>query len=941
MNRVRARWFHGVDDRANGRHEPRQNGPTNKSPKKKRKAVDAESGSVSVNGHDIANDGVDDGPSDGEANRIENDNDNKKDNKKDVEKKRAPRRRPPKDSRADMRRRILHGVEGGSDLLGLASLYDKSDYSISNSNNNDDDDDDEGDDDDDGEKVVAELEVEEAARRCGIDQEERLNSDPSYLAPFDVDALEYCFDKEEEDNEEEEEKETEKRRTTVPTTPTVKVSLEPRNPSEGPEQHGNSLLVLLCPCCPSRWCLVYPSGELLNKLTIGRIHRPLDDASVSKNDVELDVGERILDIKELCAWGATKAGLLLVRTANYTTLVSIRVQHNGLNGDGDDLGEAECRYEVAEVSRTDLRCLTRSQPSYTPVDTACDPRYGNGFTSPRYAIVSRSLTERNVVHRVVVGAGSRAFCEADRIEKHTIRNLRQIDRVDFSSNHPMVLWSVASSFVRPGREADPMVGRPVAGHGSSLFSIDLRSETGTFQWSPSFEQVMTEGVHSLSGIQTDWDNPFRVWVSSVSAGKVWDMDTRMSCRVVTTWSLHARCSEVSEYVESLNGLHGSGTLLVRPKSDDSCRIGVVDRTRIPMVAVDKDPTTRCFNVFQRPDVPPAFGTDSLECMVPGMEVLSSGERQSVSIARTSTFLLPSTRSFPIGLAAFRTSALSFLTAEELSELGYTAVPKDGMCTVSLTANGDLYTHTLLECPVTERSHSRSMNGMPIGARALRVERKSVDLSRQGENGMAVLGCDTCTDLQVRLSNDPPDTSLTDLPFTFHTKSQLRPFRGWDYSDLQREELSVKGGDLGNNQQDDNDVGSTSVSVWHMGISGPKLLSNQQASASCSGSIGEEGRYSKRATATAMTLGTTEDARTDCSMELVNDASDTLVEEDTDATQEDSTTIAVPKSCMDTAVSELNAMSDRVVYQEDPGTQQDRPGHSDVTDTILSLISNAF
>lgn len=280
------------------------------------------------------------------------------------------------------------------------------------------------------------------------------------------------------------------------------------------------------------------------------------------------------------------------------------------------------------------------------------------------------------------------------------------------------LWAAARSYVRPVITADLLVAAGPkqfrSGHGSSLFSIDLRCNQATFQWSPSAEEFVTEGIHSVSGIKTDWTRENTVWASSVSAGKTWEIDTRMPCRAINVWSLPGHCEDADATLPE-TGLHGAGTLYAQPFVSTDGDPTLMPR---PMLSVGQSPGTFGLHLYQRPDTRPRFQTQSCECASsPSLQFFGQ-----LSAATSSVYGLPDVSKgvFTCGLAAFRTSAFDFLSADSLRDLGYSAKDvSDVICSVCMTNKGDLYTHSLLESNAGY-SRSRIFDGLPIGASNLSI-----------------------------------------------------------------------------------------------------------------------------------------------------------------------------------------------------------------------------
>jgi hypothetical protein len=533
-------------------------------------------------------------------------------------------------------------------------------------------------------------------------------SDPAYLAPFDTKSLRDTMA-----DDEIYRGEFKGRRRRTPKFLTTD--------QNSPTKYGNCLVSFACPCpvCQNNpehaWCLLHPTGALLDRVRLSYLHLPNADAgdftTTTRDACELDVGD---GVRQLTQCGPT---IFVARTNFHVVIFRVMVEPPGQGTKSVDgcWRTARMPHERAaclhEIHRIDARSISRDGPSYRPRDVSSHPKYANSWTDPKIAILYESdRGVRNVIRHTLVGQTLRS-------SEHVITNLQDIFEIDFSSRHPMVLWAAGRSYVRPVLARDYLAtnGKSfLSGHGSSLFSIDLRSNQATFEWSPSAEEFITEGVHSLSGIMTDWVKENTVWVSSVSAGKTWEIDTRMPCRAINSWSLPGSCDDFDANVPA-TGLHGTGTILGQPSLPFGTSHSLTPR---PILSVGKSPETFGMHLYQRPDIRPRYQTQSVECAsCPGLPVL--GE---MSVATSSVYALPDVSEdvFTCGLAAFRAPVSNFFTSEIVTDLGYSE--KDvtgGVCAITMTNKGGLYTHSLLE---STAGHTRSKlhEGLPIGTSALAV-----------------------------------------------------------------------------------------------------------------------------------------------------------------------------------------------------------------------------
>jgi hypothetical protein len=602
-----------------------------------------------------------------------------------------------------------------------------------------------------------------------LSQDRRNGADPCYLAPMSIKSLEISALA---DNSQDEKFNSHKRGET--------------NISASAVPYGNCILCLPCPCTPCTfrekirrsWCLFHPIGELLDRISVSNLIPPLGEGNggnVYKPDTwrrmheprrekekglkqipnELDVGDTILEIKQCGSWEVgSRGGIFIVRTSTHVNVLKVSAKKPVLTGYekvvarglDDDYDDDVCwgNYHIQEISRLDLRSLSRSFPSYRPISVACHPKYGNSMTSAKFAFVSHSdRKEFNVIHHVM------ATEMEPSIATHTIANLSCISLIDFTSTHPMCLWSAARSYVSPALASDSVYSKPYFGRGSSLFTVDLRTDTATFQWSPSAEEFLTEGVHSISAIMTDWLKEQTVWVSSISAGKTWEIDGRMPCRAVNVWSLTSSCDQCGTNVPA-NGENGDGILLTQPLQ--SCYGIRKDDLSFPVLSVEKTPGAYGVHIYQRPQNRPRFQTKSLECIAtPGLAF-----NDKTSIATSSVFALPDVSNgvFTCGLSTLRTSLSQFLADDELEQLGYSdkaAIPSV-LCAVTLTNKGDIYTHSLLESTDTH-TQSQRFADLPLGSSAIAIPDGMTDkASPEGANQRKVVGG---MNLHLRLNNQYP------------------------------------------------------------------------------------------------------------------------------------------------------------------------------------------
>lgn len=546
---------------------------------------------------------------------------------------------------------------------------------------------------------------------------ERLNrADPAYIAPFHLPSLKSAT------------------LADVRTRGIPKYKRErhevpgiPRDDPNAPDRFGNCLLSFPCKCgvCSTGLdrhetpipCLLHPVGPLQDRVRLSFLQLPRgrrvgghDEPRLNAPE-ELNVGDRIRQL-EHCG---KNPYVFIIRTDLHITVVRIIFV---MPRRQIPLAENECwgAADLKRLHRIDCRTMWRSLPSYYPVDVTCHPNYGVSHLTPfKIAVAYESSNgERNIVHHLQIGSESLS------VQRHAIANLQNIIEIDFSSHHPMVLWAAARSYVRPVLTLGYINKRPRIGHGASLYSIDLRSsESAMFQWSPSAEEFLPEGIHAISSIQTDWSREHCVWASSLSAGKTWELDTRMPCRAVNAWSLPHTSDQFGSVLPS-TGFYGAGLLFSNPY--DVGRYASIGTEYItsscPTLSVGKCPGAFGLHLYQRPVFEARFQTRSIECTAcPDLSRIGK-----VSVAASISLPLPDVadKVFTCGLASFRMPTENWIQVSCSSGLGHN---DDGMrgvvCAVSLTNKGDIYTHAILESSASYRG-SKNFDGLPVGGSAVIV-----------------------------------------------------------------------------------------------------------------------------------------------------------------------------------------------------------------------------
>mmetsp|Transcript_28970 Transcript_28970/g.43759 ORF Transcript_28970/g.43759 Transcript_28970/m.43759 type:complete len:845 (-) Transcript_28970:1322-3856(-) len=560
-----------------------------------------------------------------------------------------------------------------------------------------------------------------AAKRYAI---ERTNAYPEYLAPIASSSLSWAME------------EAQSKRVKKPSAKHVTVNLKAKD-------FGNCLASFVCVCCKKTKCLMHPTGDFLSIVclsTVSFLNDKVRRASQYFNtNQEINIGERILQIKQCNNWSNDRRCWFALRTPTFTALIQIQSV------------SSRCDYNMNLVYKTDLVTEQTSLPKFRPCDIAVYHGYGGSFTNPLFAIssVSEENGDKRSIHLGVNGD----YC-------HIINNLQNIDQIEFSTHHPMILHAAATSFVRPSLVPNFMHKRTSLSHGSALYTIDLRSNQGAFQWSPSAEVFAIEGVCSISGMLPSWIDEHQLFVASTSASKLWKIDTRMPYKSVISWSLPGFYSDAG--VNTLNNLYGDGTLLHRPNEY------FISKRLCPIISVEKTPLTSVFSLYQEPLVSPRFQTNSLE--------LSHGPGlNGASIVRGSIFpLLDFSPKISIcGLASFRTEVSRIITHDQYQDLEDLGQLSMALGVITMTTKGDMYTHVLLEkCPASGLPINRTMK-LGVASRSIKLSPESIDSkeTRQINNKMKRGGFD----FLLKLSNSPPLCSSQILSANVETRADVAPF----------------------------------------------------------------------------------------------------------------------------------------------------------------------
>ena len=569
----------------------------------------------------------------------------------------------------------------------------------------------------------------------------KIDSDPSYLAPFDLEGIVEATN------------ESGKK--------------QRREPPERLPQ-GNALLCIPCPCdaCSKGtqgYIVLHPKGQYMERLCVSNLIPPIDQENagdikdmdlgmirkrtefhwktIASNPNDICLDDTILEIRQCGAWNAScQQCIFAIRTGTHISVVEVTCRRPDIKEQKQyTFQTSSCWgcFVLEEKERIDQRSYFSKLPSFRPVSLSSHARYGNAMTPCKFAFASHSVggfapSTCNVVHTCAFGT------ERIAMDRHDITNLKSITLIDFNARNPMCLWSAASSHVRPALApgAVSKMSRQTKspfGLGSSLFAIDLRSNSASFQWSPSAEEMTTEGVHSINGILTDWTRDNTVFVTSSSAGKTYEIDGRMPCRAVNIWSLTSICEESLNITLPTKAFYGEPSLLFKPhvQSNNPC---IESSIASPLLKVNTDFRASGIHLFQKPLQKPRFQTDSLECIgIAGLDATSTA-----SIATSSYYDLidSSDDTFTCGISSIWLPLNRFVEQNDNIWDRYLDQNLSVLCCMSMNNKGDIYCHSLLDCnnTATTKGNCRRFDGLPIGTTAINIPIKLDGRTKLLKNG---------------------------------------------------------------------------------------------------------------------------------------------------------------------------------------------------------------
>ncbi len=511
---------------------------------------------------------------------------------------------------------------------------------------------------------------------------------------------------------------------------------------DNPFSFGNCLQLIPCSCCAcsaksnklslKNNFLIYPKGQSLC-ISLIRFPHPLHEEYVhpdyafpiqERKDVQVDVGGRVLQVETSIDPSDTTNNIpsetfSVVRTPKDFVMVACQksVEQYAIYCTG--------AYKLEKIKTLNITSASDDRgggESLEPVFVAANkhnPSSAFNGRRPTFATLSKRQDEMvlgevgpTVIHHItcdVVDAKPNL-----NMKRHEIENVASISQIHFSPMHPMVLWSAA----RSKSEHKLILGvgyhtRPTIGYGHSLHSIDLRSNQASFVWSPSHDEYVCKGIHSVDSILTDNRNPYSIYVSSSSAGgKVYHVDARMPARTICSWALPGMCNEDPDPMlcNSPSGIYKCGMHLTRPQIH-GC-YSALKNIDLPVLGATKTPKSFGFHLYQAPEKRGYFHTKNLE------RVANQGLDPTRNMV-TSTYVphpFASDNTFTTGIAAFYVPTSSIL--KDVGLLGYDEKPDLSLCVITATSRGHLFSTTMLACPEGQEAKAEMVNGGPLGACAV-------------------------------------------------------------------------------------------------------------------------------------------------------------------------------------------------------------------------------
>lgn len=503
--------------------------------------------------------------------------------------------------------------------------------------------------------------------------------------------------------------------------------LDRRNIQDQPQFYGNNLKLLPCNCqyCQGKNKKGSPSCALLfskgQSVSVNPIHLPQKYSSNADHGLsrQVDVEANVMQIESCCdvrdISTLPNETLQIVRTSRDVSILLCEAV--------DDEDHTSCTRDYTLSFIASLDYHMESAP-LMPIDIATR-QYNStlhGGTIPTFATVCKSSEDLvfgargpNTIHYTTCGGKNYSKIQTKR---HSIDNLSSISQIEFSGLHPLVLWSAArSSTQQPLIKGQVHWKRPQLGYGHSLHSIDLRSNKANFVWSPSNDEFVPGGLHSVCSIfQESHKNPHSLYVSTASAeGKVYHIDARMPSRTICSWSMGGMLDE-DNIINSSTGIYGAGSILTTPLI--MTEQGIED-SLLPIINGKKEPNAKGFSMHHRPKQAGLFHTKNLESVASTtkeLDVLGTFSKTSFHPFPTS-----STSKFTTGLASFYTDMPSILTTESMDSNGFDKESQKALCVITTDSRGDILSHTFAVCGEDEELQVKGIRDAPLGTTSVSLK----------------------------------------------------------------------------------------------------------------------------------------------------------------------------------------------------------------------------
>mmetsp|Transcript_20657 Transcript_20657/g.44968 ORF Transcript_20657/g.44968 Transcript_20657/m.44968 type:complete len:343 (+) Transcript_20657:164-1192(+) len=140
----------------------------------------------------------------------------------------------------------------------------------------------------------------------------------------------------------------------------------------------------------------------------------------------------------------------------------------------------------------------------------------------------------------------------------------------------------------------------------------------------------------------------------------------------------------------------------------------------PLIKVDTDSRANGIHLFQKPLRKPRFQTDSLECI--GTAGLDLSDTSSIATSSFFDLIDLSDDAYTCGVSSIQIPLSQYVDTDEHVWPRYLKQNLNVLCTLIMNNNGDIYSHSLLECndKADLPDKCRQFDGLPVGTRAIHI-----------------------------------------------------------------------------------------------------------------------------------------------------------------------------------------------------------------------------